>query len=99
MSQVYKHYTKDKINQKAQCKLCNKFVPWKGSSTKDLWTHLKNHHSSEYKELKKNDEQPNEINPVPMGTAKAQELLLIKSSLDDIESEQDEVENNKFELF
>jgi hypothetical protein len=47
---IYKYF--DKTGEVAKCRLCNKQLSCKQSSTSNLWSHLKGRHNEEYKKLK-----------------------------------------------
>jgi hypothetical protein len=60
-SKVWKYFEDIKDVQNVRCKLNNNHVVKRSdSSTKGMWSHLKNHHKDAWKELKKDDPEKKE---------------------------------------
>lgn len=51
MSEVWQVFRKDDVSLKVMCMLCNKWYVNHGSSTTNMWNHLKLKHKSKYIEL------------------------------------------------
>jgi hypothetical protein len=51
MSEVWQIFKKDELNSKVICNLCNKQYKNAGSSTTNLWNHLKFKHKTKFNEL------------------------------------------------
>ena len=43
-SSVWNHFAKHKVAGQASCKYCNKRLKWNGSTTSNLWNHVKKFH-------------------------------------------------------